>query len=1011
MRAFGSYAGRQVIDFGELGAHRCFLIHGPIGSGKSTVLDAICFSLYGSASGDNRSPELMRSDHANLHTHTEVTLDFAIGPERYRVTRSPKQERPRKRGTGTVVVNASATLWRRTHVEDPDDEGEVLAHQSRAVTEHVETLLGFRLEQFRQVVILPQGQFRRLLTARSADRQAIMETLFQTELYRQIEHRLKAQAKESTSLLQNMRAQRMLILEQAGVDSERALVAHKETLGGELLEAQRHRQAISARVEEARTQEARGRAAQEVLRQHDLRVRELTALQAQEPAFDLKRQELDAASRAATIDGDAHLAARLQNEAALAVSRRDAAHLQLEAAQEALAGAQRSLDDITLREKEGDRLRARLNELDQLEGRVALLRDARVALDSASSARQRAEKALNDAGAALAALTTRLETLERARRDAEAVAANLSRLDDALRALREDIALLTERKTISVNLQEAQRELDAAEVTLTHMDDTLRQEREELMLIEAAWAGGQAAILAASLKADAPCPVCGSASHPAPATSEGALPSARTLERKRERLQQLQRERDTARDAAEGLRITRTQANEALARIDARLPEGADLDDAARQLRQLCEAQSAAAEAQRVLTALADEQQALEADRDAQRMAMEGLRAARDEAVARHTRCQIVVQEREASLPETLREPEVLAQARREAQARLDQLNAERESAQRAAQEAQQRVTTARAEWDAAQGAVQQTQQLSEDAQRVLQRSLAEASFQDLAQYEIARRAPEQIKRLNDEISDHEGQLKAALREVERTSALVEGLTPPDMSALQKAVEDSDLALTNAIQHATSLQERHELAQGRLSMLTDINERLTALEARYSVIGRLADVATGRNELRMTFQRFVLTALLDEVLACASRRLRVMSNQRYDLRRAHDPTDRRAAGGLELEVRDSYTGTYRNVITLSGGESFLAALSLALGLADVVQRYAGGIHLEAIFIDEGFGSLDAEALDLALNALLDLRAGGRIVGIISHVAELRERIQARLEITRGAQGSAAAFHV
>ncbi|MBM3300319.1 MAG: SMC family ATPase, partial [Deltaproteobacteria bacterium] len=180
-------------------------------------------------------------------------------------------------------------------------------------------------------------------------------------------------------------------------------------------------------------------------------------------------------------------------------------------------------------------------------------------------------------------------------------------------------------------------------------------------------------------------------------------------------------------------------------------------------------------------------------------------------------------------------------------------------------------------------------------------------------------------------------------------------------------------------------------------------------ETQYAVVGRISEVANGHNAQGITFQRFVLAALLDDVLIAATQRLQIMTHRRYSLQRRAERSDRRTAGGLDLEVLDSYTGIARPVSTLSGGESFLASLSLALGLSDVVQAYSGGIYLDTIFVDEGFGSLDPEALDLAFRALVDLQRGGRLVGIISHVPDLRERIDARLEVMPSRDGSRARF--
>jgi DNA repair protein SbcC/Rad50 len=246
---------------------------------------------------------------------------------------------------------------------------------------------------------------------------------------------------------------------------------------------------------------------------------------------------------------------------------------------------------------------------------------------------------------------------------------------------------------------------------------------------------------------------------------------------------------------------------------------------------------------------------------------------------------------------------------------------------------------------------------------------------------------------------------------MERAQQAARDLMAPDIEELDKAFQKAKDNLEGGIKAETALNEQFKQLNGWLEGLRKVVHELESLEAHYAVTGRIADVANGRNHSGMTFQRFVLAALLDDVLIAASERLKLMSKGRFHLQRTTVRGDRRAAAGLDLEVYDTYTGTTRPVNTLSGGESFLASLALALGLADVVQAYAGGIRLDTIFVDEGFGSLDPEALDLAFRALVDLQHGGRLVGIISHVPELKERIDVRLEVTRTQRGSLASFVV
>jgi exonuclease SbcC len=264
---------------------------------------------------------------------------------------------------------------------------------------------------------------------------------------------------------------------------------------------------------------------------------------------------------------------------------------------------------------------------------------------------------------------------------------------------------------------------------------------------------------------------------------------------------------------------------------------------------------------------------------------------------------------------------------------------------------------------------------------------------------------------MEGEIKNFNGQLQSSKDAKEKAQKSAEGLIKQDISMLENTLHEAELKKDNALKLENTLSEKVKSFIGYYKDISKIQEEIVREEERYSVIGRLAEVSNGNNGYGITFQRFVLGVLLEDITAAATERLKLMSRGRYHLRRTLDRTRKNAAGGLELEVFDTYTGIERSVNTLSGGESFLASLSLALGLADVVQAYSGGISLDTIFVDEGFGTLDPESLDFAMKTLIDLQKGGRLVGIISHVPELKERIDARLEVVPADRGSIARFNI
>lgn len=276
----------------------------------------------------------------------------------------------------------------------------------------------------------------------------------------------------------------------------------------------------------------------------------------------------------------------------------------------------------------------------------------------------------------------------------------------------------------------------------------------------------------------------------------------------------------------------------------------------------------------------------------------------------------------------------------------------------------------------------------------------------------LAALRPESKRReLQQTITTYEQNLAAATDRLQRAQAAVDGKTAPDLDAVLAAEQHASQHYNGlTAQSAVAARERAELERQQQQLL-QLEEKMTALQEAYQTAAALAETARGNNTARLTFSAFVLQAILDDVLQAANLRLTSMSRGRYSLSRAGDVLDARRENGLNIEVTDSFTGVARPVKTLSGGEIFLASLSLALGLSDVVQAYAGGIHLDTILVDEGFGTLDTEALDMAIRTLTDLQKGGRLVGIISHVGELRERISARLEVIPGQRGSRAIFHV
>ena len=567
--------------------------------------------------------------------------------------------------------------------------------------------------------------------------------------------------------------------------------------------------------------------------------------------------------------------------------------------------------------------------------------------------------------------------------------------------------------TRNSDLDRAEKRAAASRETLQRVEKDLGGARESADVLERAWFEGQAAILARSLEEGTPCPVCGSLDHPAPAHSRRNLPDAAAVRKARKNVQDLEKqfegkrkEHDTDRAAALTLATEVKSLRQSLAE------EGCDDPGTlAKSLKETQKLLDAAEKARTKAGVLEKGLAALAAEESSLGLRCERLAKGLREAEARATASEAVAAERAGRVPDGLREPAALERAIAQGEGKWKKLAAALELARKKHEAATGAVAACEGTLTAARGAADTARENRKTVQERFSARLLGAGFTDARDYAAAKLEPRTVEKLDAKIRSFHVELGAAGERLTRAKEAAAGVPAPDLPSLEKQVEEIRSALTAAIAEKASLAEKIAQADLRLKDLHGISQEMEEAERRYAVTGKLSDVANGLNPQRISFQRFVLASFLDDVLDAASKRLRRMSKGRYDLERAKERGSMRSAGGLDLLVFDAYTGLARPVNTLSGGESFLASLALALGLVDVVQAHAGGMKLETIFVDEGFGSLDPEALDLAFETLLDLREGHRLVGVISHVPELKERVDARLEIVSGKRGSTSRFVV
>jgi exonuclease SbcC len=996
LQAFGPYATRQRIDFGRLASGGLFLLEGPTGAGKTTVLDAITFALYGGLAGEDAAEDRLHSHFADPALEPSVTCEFSLRGVRYLISRVPEHRRPKRRGHGYTSEPM------RVHLQRREGSRWVSMSSNKAeVGDLIADLVGLSRVQFTQVMLLPQGEFARFLRCDDDARRAVLTKLFGAELYEEITAELGRRRAEAVKARQTAElkigAAVSAAAEAAGLDADPRGELIGLPAGERGIRFKQLTDDLTARLARAsdeadlagRVVQASQTAEQESARQAGLMARltealaSLRAHEATRPEHDLRAARLGAARRAdpvrplLTLLADAGAGADRMRKRIRGLVGGEAA-----AAAEFVCLLAESADAMLVR-KAGQEASARA-ESAQLEG--AALQHL-VAAESTVPGREAAASERADAAASAAALT---RSLISAREDAPGrIMAAEASLAEARAAAAGREAYLQRQAALGTLTAAASRlaELEpllAAKATAMraavdahqHLVDQHQRAMDARM-------AGMAAELAAGLTDGASCPVCGSAEHPAPAAAgrDRAVVTAEDVAAAREQ-----------RDAAEAARLRAEQEHTELDREFAEyaaVAAGHTLAGLTAEVAEVAERLSAAERAAHEVPRLEAELAGL---RDEQERLGDRLRAA---SAAEAAACR----ESEQAGADLTELKETLA----EAAAGYRSVAARQAALRQAAADIGHLAT-----------ALDRLAAALEDEVAARGRAEAEAVASGFGSLDAARSAvlaPEQQSALSDQVASWRSALTTLQAGAE--AADLAGLDPARADEVRASAHRAaaDLALAReAEQHARTardaLADRTERLDSRLAEVRHAEAAADALAAKTESVIYLAGLAKGmEGHRRVALTTYVLRHWFEHVVGAANLRLAVMSSGRYELRRSDEGESRRQRAGLTLSVIDRHTGEERSPKSLSGGETFYTSLALALGLADVVKAEAGGVDTETLFIDEGFGSLDAETLDQVLGVIDELRDQGRAVGIVSHVEELKDRFAERLEVRRLPDGS------
>ena len=983
LAAFGPYAQMQRIDFARLSSSGLFLLEGPTGSGKTTILDAITFALYGGLAGDESGEDRLRSHFAAPDAEPSVSLEFSVRGVRHRLTRVPEHRRPKRRGDGFTTEAA------HVHLQRHEGGGWISLSANKAEAgEMITELIGLNRAQFTQVMLLPQGQFAKFLQAADDERRVLLSKLFGTQLYDRItaelDRRRAAAIRQRQDAEAAIDAATSAAAEAAGLDAE-ARASLLELPGPE--RATRLKQVaadlaqtaeVSAEGLEVAAAEAAARlAACERERQQSRLMARLTEALRRLREHEDSRPEHD--QRAARL-----AAARRAEPVRPLLAALDEAHQVVGEARGSLLRLIPDPDDTMLAGGGGAQAFVRAEAAEKDAASLQHLADAETALPDRVTALRAGQQAV-------ASATGLVRALEAARTDLpgqiSAVGEQLAaaRLQEAgLGAARAQQAALIRRAAAAADLAALEPVLAGKNAALLDAVDTHQMLTQAHLQLLAARLESMAAELAAQLTDGSACPVCGSTAHPALAQAAGGLVSDQDLAAAAAR-----------RDAAEAARAQLTRERDDLAAAvaaSAAVADGGTVDGLATEATAVGDlvagAEQAAADVSRLEAELASRHAQQQQVAEELQTAAAALATAQAQATAA-----------EADLSQLQDELAGAAQGHSSV--------AGRQAALRRAASTNRSLAVALDQLAAALA----------DERRACERAGREAADRGFGAAELASTAllsPDDQAALDEQVTAWTARL-AALRSAAAADDLA-GLDAGQADAVHAAAQAAADVLARAQEAEQEVRAAFDAAQARVGRLHQrlaevqgAQDAFDQLQEDTSAVIRLAGLAKGMDgHRRMALTTYVLRQWFGQVVAAANVRLGAMSAGRYELRRTDESGTRRERTGLTLVVIDRHTGAERSPRSLSGGETFYTSLALALGLADVVKAEAGGVDLDTLFIDEGFGTLDAETLDQVMAVIDELRDRGRVVGIVSHVADLKDRVAERLEVRRLADGSSTA---
>lgn len=1014
MTAFGPYKNVEVVDFSELNGHKLFVISGNTGAGKTTIFDAICFALYGDASGEDRNDtRMLRSDFADDEVHTSVEFEFEVKGRTYRVLRQLAHVKVGNKG----ATGDKYELYETTDGKEVPLSDRFIVSQ---VNNKIQEIIGLTKEQFSQIVMLPQGEFRKLLTSETENKEEILRRIFKTHFYKSVTEQLNEKRKvaqkrfeergherqiyietiknalpeREDSELQSVFAQEFYNTHQVVTGLEKEIEHYDTVFKKYQLQLDEKLQVVQKLTNELhQSQIINDRF--ELLSKRRLFKDELV-----EKSDEMKRKEsaLVRAEQASHLEVYEKNAFEINEE--LKVKRK-----QVEEAEISLkASEKKQLDAQLLYKHEESRVSIR----ESLALEIQRLQEFQPIVQELENKKRN----LLVTYQSLQQLTNKVITLENELKEKQEkkrmITSSISPLEEKVRLLPEmleEIGILRDKATALKKYLKYEKELTDEQNKLLIAKEHFQLIDKETCQLEEEWIQGQASTLAVHLHDGSPCPVCGSESHPNKAVLSNETPTKEQLEQKRSEKQKAEQQLfaikanvntakkqvDEAKEALVDLSLSPETAQQVNIEITSK---GIALNQTIEQLKNLRDE----------LDQLKGQQQKLEEELAVTSSSHLETVNSLSMVKANYQTEKAMYDQSLQSIPEEFRVITVLEAHLTETIQKKNELEEKWKHAQAAFQSANEGLATDKAKLANIKSTLEEVTAKKKKVDQEFSDAIEASGFETIEDYQSSKMSKIVRENFKFELENYKTDLNTVTVQITQLEEELSGKAVKNLSEMKEALIQAEHLVEEIRSNLQKSKNYYEKVLEAKEKIHQADEDVKEVEAELQLIKDLYDVVRGENSKKISFERFLQIEFLEQIISTANERLKRLSNGQYMLVRSDRLEKRGRQSGLGLDVLDNYTGQFRDVKSLSGGEKFNASLCLALGMADVIQAYEGGISIETMFIDEGFGSLDEESLNKAIDTLIDLQQSGRMIGVISHVQELKQAIPAILEVKKTKEG-------